>query len=212
MRMPRSLTRRPRPAALLAAGLATAFLGAAAVLGPTADADTPATAPSPRPIATVTVDTADLVAAYNGGWMAGVADLGDGTKPTYPDVVADGNTPGTVARMDGWTDGQADALGDDNRDGVVDEDESGWDCHTMGNHLCGADVPPERKGAGEALRICVTVASRTAYGWDLPDGGRVDSPGGRAQIRDLEVRPGTPEFAAALEALDAEYREHQPRG
>ncbi|MFM9647817.1 hypothetical protein ACKI1S_16915 [Streptomyces galilaeus] len=212
MRMPRSLTRRPRPAALLAAGLATAFLGAAAALGPTADADAPAAAPSPRPIATVTVDTADLVAAYNGGWTAGVADLGDGTKPTYPDVITDGSTPGTVAWMDGWTDGQADALGDDNRDGVVDEDESGWDCQTMGNRLCGADVPPECKGAGEALRLCVTVASQPAYGWDIPEGGRADNPDGRARIRDLEEKPGTPEFAAALGALDAEYREHQPRG
>ncbi|MFM9698856.1 hypothetical protein [Streptomyces europaeiscabiei] len=147
MRMPRPLTRRPRPAALLAAGLATAFLGAAAALGPTAEADTPAVAPSPRPIAIVTVDTADLVAAYNGGWVAGVANLGDGTKPTYPDVIADGNTPGTVAWVDGWTDGQAAALGDDNRDGVVDEDESGWDCHTMGNRQCGpqGDARPAQR-------------------------------------------------------------------
>lgn len=27
--------------------------------------------------------------------------------------------------------------GDDNGDGVIDEDESGWDCTTMGNHICG---------------------------------------------------------------------------
>nr|WP_296763894.1 hypothetical protein [Rhodococcus sp. (in: high G+C Gram-positive bacteria)] len=27
--------------------------------------------------------------------------------------------------------------GDDNSDGVIDEDESGWDCSTMGNRLCG---------------------------------------------------------------------------
>lgn len=27
--------------------------------------------------------------------------------------------------------------GDDNNDGVIDEDESGWDCATMGNHICG---------------------------------------------------------------------------
>ncbi|MBK3648098.1 hypothetical protein, partial [Streptomyces sp. MBT33] len=82
-------------------------------------------------------DTADLVAAYSGGWKAGVAALGDSTRPTYPNVVADGNDPGTVAWADGWVDGQADALGDDNRDGVVDEDESGWDCHVMGNRVCG---------------------------------------------------------------------------
>jgi hypothetical protein len=27
--------------------------------------------------------------------------------------------------------------GDDNGDGVIDEDESGWDCASMGNHACG---------------------------------------------------------------------------
>ncbi|MFF7838842.1 hypothetical protein ACFZC6_08505 [Streptomyces ossamyceticus] len=147
MRMPPLLARRPRPAALLAAGLATAFLGAVATLGPTSDADARSDAPSPRPTDTVTTDTADLVAAYNGGWKAGVTALGNGTKPTYPDVVADGNAPGTIAWMDGWVDGQADALGDDNRDGIVDEDESGWDCHTMGNRQCGpqGDASPTQR-------------------------------------------------------------------
>lgn len=29
------------------------------------------------------------------------------------------------------------SLGDGNRDGVVMEDESGWNCHTMGNQVCG---------------------------------------------------------------------------
>lgn len=28
-------------------------------------------------------------------------------------------------------------VGDDNADGVIDEDESGWDCRTMGNLICG---------------------------------------------------------------------------
>ncbi|BDY27534.1 hypothetical protein [Mycolicibacterium mageritense] len=28
-------------------------------------------------------------------------------------------------------------IGDDNHDGVIDEDESGWDCTTMGNQICG---------------------------------------------------------------------------
>ncbi|RYH50708.1 MAG: hypothetical protein EON54_15510 [Alcaligenaceae bacterium] len=27
--------------------------------------------------------------------------------------------------------------GDDNDDGVIDEDESGWNCATMGNRVCG---------------------------------------------------------------------------
>jgi hypothetical protein len=29
------------------------------------------------------------------------------------------------------------APGDDNGDGTIDEDESGWNCHTMGNGICG---------------------------------------------------------------------------
>lgn len=28
-------------------------------------------------------------------------------------------------------------MGDDNQDGIIDEDESGWDCHALGNHICG---------------------------------------------------------------------------
>lgn len=31
--------------------------------------------------------------------------------------------------------------GDDNNDGVVDEDESGWYCVDMGNRTCGPDNP-----------------------------------------------------------------------
>ena len=27
--------------------------------------------------------------------------------------------------------------GDDNSDGIIDEDESGWNCRTMGNRICG---------------------------------------------------------------------------
>ncbi|WP_439377843.1 hypothetical protein [Amycolatopsis lexingtonensis] len=38
-----------------------------------------------------------------------------------------------------WVEWQswAPLLGDDNGDGVIDEDESGWDCTTMGNRVCG---------------------------------------------------------------------------
>lgn len=32
--------------------------------------------------------------------------------------------------------------GDDNGDGRVDEDESGWDCLRMGNLICGPGVAP----------------------------------------------------------------------
>ncbi|MEU0857468.1 hypothetical protein ABZ352_18795 [Streptomyces griseofuscus] len=96
---------------------------------------------APQPARRAAVDT---VAAFNAGWTAGVADLGDGRAPTSPNVPADSTDPGAVAWMDGWVDGQADALGDDNRDGRVEEDESGWDCRTMGNRVCG----PERTRMG----------------------------------------------------------------
>ncbi|MFF4543691.1 hypothetical protein ACFY1J_05500 [Streptomyces sp. NPDC001406] len=133
MRLSR-LLRRPRPAAILAAGLTIATLG---LLGSCTGADPHA---APRPARTVTITPPaedDTVATYNAGWKAGVAALGDSTKPTYPNIIGDANDPGTVAWADGWIDGQADALGDDNRDGRIEEDESGWNCHRMGNRVCG---------------------------------------------------------------------------
>ncbi|MFJ2225626.1 hypothetical protein ACIOFY_36990 [Streptomyces anulatus] len=155
MRLLRFITRRPRPAALLAAGLATALLGTVGILGATAAPGAPV-----PPASGVTV--------------------------TLP--------------------------GDDNRDGYVDEDESGWDCRTMGNRLCAGDVPPECERAGTALQLCATVASRSPYGWTNADGSTVDVPDGRAMIRDLDETPGTAPWVDALAALDAEYREHAPRG
>ncbi|MFE6185552.1 hypothetical protein ACFQ6U_14105 [Streptomyces sp. NPDC056465] len=149
----RFLTRIPRPAVLLAAGLATALLGTVAALGPSAAL----TSAAPTPAVTATLP------------------------------------------------------GDDNGDGRIEEDETGFDCHTMGNRLCGADVPPECEGAGAALELCVTVASRAPYGWENADGSRVDIPAGRAVVLGLDEKPGTTEFMAALDALDAEYREHAPR-
>lgn len=32
------------------------------------------------------------------------------------------------------------AIGDDNGDGFIMEDESGWDCATMGNLICGREM------------------------------------------------------------------------
>ncbi|AKN68701.1 hypothetical protein QR97_01775 [Streptomyces sp. PBH53] len=32
--------------------------------------------------------------------------------------------------------------GDDNGDGRIDEDESGWDCRVMGNRVCGPSAAP----------------------------------------------------------------------
>ncbi|MFI1012591.1 hypothetical protein [Streptomyces sp. NPDC020965] len=106
--------------------------------------------------------------------------------------------------------GRADMRGDDDRDGRISEDEQGWNCRTMGNRICGVRVvPAECRHAGPATTLCVTVANRPAYGWTNEDGSRVDLPDGRAQVRDLGEKPGTPEFADALRALDAEWRDHR---
>jgi hypothetical protein len=128
-RLLRLLAWRPRPAAILASGAAVIALGIVGTLGASSATPDDFRPQTDRQTATVT--------AYNAGWKAGVAALGDGTEPTHPDVVGDGSNPGTVAWADGWVDGQADALGDDNRDGRIDEDETGWDCHVMGNRQCG---------------------------------------------------------------------------
>lgn len=37
--------------------------------------------------------------------------------------------------------GHSSFAGDDNNDGVIQEDESGWDCTTMGNRICGPVRP-----------------------------------------------------------------------
>ncbi len=42
-----------------------------------------------------------------------------------------------VPRDNSSYDAYAFEVGDDNADGVIDEDESGWDCTTMGNLVCG---------------------------------------------------------------------------
>ncbi|MFG2141911.1 hypothetical protein [Streptomyces sp. NPDC048650] len=149
---------------------------------------------------------AGLAAAALG--LAAVLSGGHGTEATRA------NRPASKAEIatafnDGFTDGRAAAMGDDNRDGRIDEDESGWNCRTMGNGVCGPHpVPAECKGAGTAIDLCVTVASRPPYSRTNPDGSRADNPDGRAQVRDLDERPGTPEFTAALRALDNEWREH----
>lgn len=44
-------------------------------------------------------------------------------------------TPPTPIQAEPPTD--AYYMGDDNADGRIDEDESGWNCHTMGNRICG---------------------------------------------------------------------------
>ncbi|MFD9190328.1 hypothetical protein ACFWCA_19120 [Streptomyces phaeochromogenes] len=147
-RIPRLLTRRPRPAAILAAGAATLFLGILGTIG--------ASDATPADIAPHT----DTVTAYN----------------------------------DGWADGRADLMGDDNRDGRVDEDETG------------AEQPC--RGEVEFADVCATVAERPAYAWTDDDGTPHTVAAGRSLLSRIDAVPGTEEFAAALFALDAQWFEH----
>lgn len=81
-----------------------------------------------RAALTVAVATALLLLACSTPVPLPVPD------PSADDIV--------TAYNDGWIDGVADLLGDDNRDGIVDEDESGWNCLTMGNRICGPTPAP----------------------------------------------------------------------
>ncbi|WP_185902530.1 hypothetical protein [Streptomyces sp. WAC05292] len=92
-----------------------------------------------------------------------------------------------------------------------EEDEPCWDCATMGNRVCGVDVPPECDGAGDVLALCVRVANRPPFGWLGPDGEvEGDLPDGRTLLRDLWVKPGDPEFAGLVAAYDADWRRTHP--
>ncbi|MEU0429754.1 hypothetical protein ABZ235_40545 [Streptomyces canus] len=167
MRMPHLRVRSPRPAALLAAGAVVIALGTLGTLG--------ASVATPADFATApTVTQADVVEAYN----------------------------------DGWIDGRADLMGDDNRDGYVDEGESGWDCATMGNRQCGPGVSAQCKGETEYADLCATVAGRPAYAWTEADGTPHALAAGRKLLARLDVAPGTEEFAAALFALDTLWAQH----
>ncbi|GGW94723.1 hypothetical protein [Streptomyces noursei] len=95
MRMPRLLVRRPRPAALLAAGLTTAALGTLAAIGNVYDGQnagvtfgTPGCSvsiewrgdPGLFGSCTGTDPDAKVVTAYNDGWIDGQADLRDASN------------------------------------------------------------------------------------------------------------------------------------
>ncbi|GHF32970.1 hypothetical protein GCM10010218_12550 [Streptomyces mashuensis] len=123
MRRLRLSTLRPRPAALLATGLATATLGALATFGHTYDGQNAG--------ATFGTSGCSIGVEWRGnpGLFGSCTGTDPDAKPTQDEIV--------TAFNDGFTDGRADALGDDNRDGRIDEGESGWDCHTMGNRICG---------------------------------------------------------------------------
>jgi hypothetical protein len=53
-----------------------------------------------------------------------------------PDVAVTHGTFASLEPAPGY-DAYAVEAGDDNEDGVIEEDESGWDCPTMGNRICG---------------------------------------------------------------------------
>ncbi|MEU1313337.1 hypothetical protein ABZ419_31200 [Streptomyces cinnamoneus] len=112
MRRLRLPIRRPRPAVLLAAGLATATLGALAAFGHTYDGRN-AGATLGTPGCSIGVEWKG-----NPGPFGSCAGTDPDAKPTQDEIV--------TAFNDGFTDGRADALGDDNRDGRIDEDESGF--------------------------------------------------------------------------------------
>ncbi|WP_108934579.1 hypothetical protein [Streptomyces ardesiacus] len=117
MRMPRFLARRPRPAAILAAGLATTLLGTAAVLSPvTADAPAGRSISAPHATATAFASTApamsddEVAAAYNEGWTEGQDDfMGTGCAEPVPTAPED-TDPLVTAYNDGWIDGQYDLI------------------------------------------------------------------------------------------------------
>lgn len=203
MRFLSHLARRPRPAAILAAGLATALLGLASVTDVYGGQNAGATVGTPG--CSVGVE-----------WRGEPGIFGSCTG-TDPDA-APHPAPGPTATVQP---GDDTLTGDNNGDGRIEEDESGWDCHTMGNRVCGTTdtetvsiaAPLEcefNDAPQDVFRLCLTVADQPAYGWTNADGSRVDNPDGRTLIADLEEEPGTPEWAAALRALHTEYTEHHP--
>ncbi|MGV9509375.1 hypothetical protein ACWDQZ_27620 [Streptomyces tendae] len=185
MRMPRFLARRPRPAAILAAGLATTLLGTAAVFSPvTAD---PQAGPAPLATVTAPVSTApavpelDIAAAYNEGWTEGRDDLmaTDCAEP-IPTATRDAD-PLVTAYNDGWTEGQQDLV------------DSGA-CEPQNAHTGAVAAPLEcehNDAPTNVFRLCLTVAAR---------------PGGPEAIAALPQTPGTEQWANALRALDRKQR------
>lgn len=65
-------------------------------------------------------------------------------RPTPQDVrngIPQHSSSSTLDHIPNWrvnpNDDGTTPIGDDNHDGVIDEDESGWNCATMGNKVCG---------------------------------------------------------------------------
>ncbi|SEE82976.1 hypothetical protein SAMN05216483_6689 [Streptomyces sp. 2131.1] len=152
----------------------------------------------PRPASLLAVGTAVIILG-----AAGTIAASDATPADFAP-----KSDAVTTYNDGWIDGRADLMGDDNRDGRVDEDETGWDCATMGNRECGPGVPPQCKGEAEYADLCATVAKRPAYAWTDNDGTPHTVAAGRKLLTRIDAVPGTEEFGAALFALDAQWFEH----
>ncbi|MFJ4084967.1 hypothetical protein ACIP2Z_39240 [Streptomyces iakyrus] len=152
----------------------------------------------PRPASLLAAGTAVII-------LGGLGTIG-ASDATPADFAPKGDT--VTAYNDGWVDGRADLMGDDNRDGYVDEDESGWDCATMGNRECGTDTSAQCRGESEFADLCATVAKRPAYAWTDDDGTPHTVAAGRKLLARIDAAPGTEEFAAGLFALDALWFEH----
>lgn len=69
-------------------------------------------------------------------------------------------TPHAIAHADVY----AQEVGDDNNDGIVMEDESGWDCATMGNRVCGGYtmIVPNTDGSADTYTNAIALS-------DLPN-------------------------------------------
>jgi hypothetical protein len=171
----RTLTRRPRPLALLILGLA---LAVAALI--------PVTTVYHGRNAGITVGPA----ACSVGWEWH-GDPGPFSPCTGHDPDA---APAAAASVrdfnDGFTDGRSDATGDNNRNGRIEPGELGWSC---------------RATPLTDLDKCLALAGHPAYSWQTPDGSTSTEPDGRTALADLDARPGTTEYTAALTALTAQW-------
>ena len=79
------------------------------------------------------------VTTYSSSAWDYATPLPDRVMPVNPDTVPD-PAPKSTDNDESSTDTDEDLSGDDNGDGRIDEDESGWNCETMGNGECGTSI------------------------------------------------------------------------
>lgn len=78
------------------------------------------------------------VAAVAALVLAAAAPLGTESAPAHADIAWEKICAPDLSEC--WIEVDEGTPGDDNQDGVIDEDESGWDCRTMGNGICGPEA------------------------------------------------------------------------